>query len=87
MTETTTDLEGMDAYQEMLKAISEQIDPRDYLSPAKREIAKLSMEQLEEEFNLVVTKQSTRSRSQRDLIESRWEYETIAAKSKEEIAD
>jgi len=87
MTETTTDLEGMDAYQEMLKAISEQIDPRDYLSPAKREIAKMSMEQLEEEFNLVVTKQSTRSRSQRDLIESRWEYETIAAKSKEEIAD
>lgn len=87
MTETTTDLEGMDAYQEMLKAISEQIDPRDYLSPAKREIAKMSMEQLEEEFNLVVTKQSTRSRSQRDLIESRWEYETIVAKSKEEIAD
>jgi hypothetical protein len=87
MTETTTDLEGMDAYQEMLKAISEQIDPRDYLSPAKREIAKMSMEQLEEEFNLVISKQSTRSRSQRDLIESRWEYETIAAKSKEEIAD
>jgi hypothetical protein len=87
MIDTTTDLEGMDAYQEMLKAISEQIDPRDYLSPAKREIAKMSMEQLEQEFNLVVSKQSTRSRSQRDLIESRWEYETIAAKSKEEIAD
>ena len=33
------------------------------------------MDQLESEYNLVVAKQSTRSRSQRDLISSRWEYE------------
>jgi hypothetical protein len=80
MTDTTSQFaafEEMDAYNEMLKAIQEQIDPRDYLAPSKREIAKMSMEQLEEEYNLVVAKQSTRSRAQRDLIESRWEYEQI----------
>ena len=45
-----------------------------------REIAKMPLDQLEQENKLVETKQSTRSRAQRDLIQSRWTYEqTIAA--------
>lgn len=64
-----------DTYMEYLKTMQEQIDPRQYLAPSMREVAMMTMEQLEEENNLVVAKQSTRSRAQRDLIQSRWEYE------------
>jgi hypothetical protein len=35
----------------------------------------MPLDQLEQENKLVEAKQSTRSRSQRDLIQSRWEYE------------
>ncbi len=66
-----------EAYNEFLKTIQDQIDPRDYLAPSMREIAKMPLDQLEEENKLVEAKQSTRSRSQRDLIQSRWEYEQI----------
>ena len=86
-TETLAAFEEMDAYHEMLKAIQENIDPHDYLAPSQREIAKMSMEQLEEEYNLVIIKKSTRSRAQRDMIESRWEYETVLAKSKQDGVD
>ena len=67
--------EQQEAYNEFLKTIQDQIDPRDYLAPSMREIAKMPLDQLEEENKLVEAKQSTRSRSQRDLIQSRWEYE------------
>jgi hypothetical protein len=67
--------EQQEAYNEFLKTIQDQIDPRDYLSPSIREIAKMPLDQLEQENKLVEAKQSTRSRSQRDLIQSRWEYE------------
>jgi hypothetical protein len=68
-------LEQQEAYNEFLKTIQDQIDPRDYLAPSMREIAKMPLDQLEQENKLVEAKQSTRSRSQRDLIQSRWEYE------------
>ena len=72
--------EQQEAYNEFLKKIQEQIDTRDYLAPSMREIAKMPLDQLEQENKLVETKQSTRSRAQRDLIQSRWTYEqTIAA--------
>ena len=69
------DISTMEAYNEFIEKIQGQIDPRDYLAPSIREVAKMEMDQLESEYNLVVAKQSTRSRSQRDLISSRWEYE------------
>lgn len=89
MTDTTqfNASEDMEAYQEMLKKIQEQIDPRDYLAPSMREIAYLTLEELEAERNLVVAKQSTRSRAQRDMIESRWEYEQTILNSKEDGVD
>jgi hypothetical protein len=68
-------LEQQEAYNEFLKTIQDQIDPRDYLAPSMREIAKMPLDQLEQENKLVEAKQSTRSRAQRDLIQSRWEYE------------
>ena len=67
--------EQQEAYNEFLKTIQDQIEPRDYLAPSMREIAKMPLDQLEQENKLVEAKQSTRSRSQRDLIQSRWEYE------------
>ena len=67
--------EQQEAYNEFLKTIQEQIDPRDYLAPSIREIVKMPLDELEAENQLVVAKQSTRSRAQRDLISSRWQYE------------
>jgi hypothetical protein len=89
MTDTTqfNAFEDMEAYQEMIKKLQEQIDPRDYLAPSMREIAYLTLEELEAERNLVVAKQSTRSRAQRDMIESRWEYEQQLLNSKEDGVD
>jgi hypothetical protein len=71
--------EQQEAYNEFLKTIQDQIDPCDYLAPSMREIAKMPLDQLEQENKLVEAKQSTRSRSQRDLIQSRWEYEQTKA--------
>ena len=67
--------EQQEAYNEFLKTIQDQIEPRDYLAPSMREIAKMPLDQLEQENKLVEAKQSTRGRLQRDLIQSRWEYE------------
>ena len=76
--------EQQEAYNEFLKTIQDQIDPRDYLAPSMREIAKMPLDQLEQENKLVEAKQSTRSRSQRDLIQSRWEYEQTKANTANE---
>jgi hypothetical protein len=80
----TMTIEQQEAYNEFLKKIQEQIDPRDYLAPSMREIAKMPLDQLEQENKLVEAKQSTRSRSQRDLIQSRWEYEQTKANTADE---
>jgi hypothetical protein len=76
--------EQQEAYNEFLKTIQDQIDPRDYLAPSMREIAKMPLDQLEQENKLVEAKQSTRSRSQRDLIQSRWEYEQTKQETNED---
>jgi hypothetical protein len=39
----------------------------------------MPLDQLEQENKLVEAKQSTRGRLQRDLIQSRWEYEQTKA--------
>jgi|LakMenEpi03Aug12_release.lakeMendotaPanAssembly.Ray.scaffolds.fasta_scaffold501526_2 hypothetical protein len=80
----TMTIEQQEAYNEFLKKIQEQIDPRDYLAPSMREIAKMPLDQLEAENLLIVAKQSTRSRAQRDLIQSRWEYEQTKANTADE---
>jgi hypothetical protein len=65
----------MDMYNAMIQQLQQSIDPRDYMTPTQREIAYMELDELEQEYNLVQSKQSNRSRMQRDLIVSRWEYE------------
>jgi len=71
------ELSPEEAYQQMVQQIYDNIDMRDFMTPTQREIAYLSIEELEAEYKLVEAKQSTRSRMQRDLIQSRWEYEQM----------
>ena len=73
--------------QEQMKALIEQLqnsfNPMDYMTPTQKEIALMSMEQLKAEYLLVQDKKNPRSRMQRDLIESRYEFEQNKLKENE----
>lgn len=82
MSEETNPIEQLgtvDSYQEameaFLKELSENIDPADFMPPSQREIARLSIEELTAEYELVQQKTSTRSAAQRKYITQRFEYE------------
>ena len=75
MSETTTELTQEEQYQAMLQQMLAEMDPMDLMKPSQREIAKLTLDELTVEYNLVQSKLNTRSRQQRDFIVSRWEYE------------
>jgi len=82
MSEETNPIEQLgtvDSYQEameaFLKELSENIDPADFMPPTQREIAKLSLEELTAEYELVQQKSSTRSAAQRKYITQRFEHE------------
>ena len=75
MTETTTELTQEEQYQAMLQQLLAGMDPMDLMKPSQREIAKLTLDELTVEYDLVQRKLNTRSRQQRDFIVSRWEYE------------
>ena len=75
MSETTTELTQEEQYQAMLQQLLATMDPMDLMKPGQREIAKLTLDELTVEYNLVQSKLNTRSRQQRDFIVSRWEYE------------
>ena len=82
MSEETNPIEQLgtvDSYQEameaFLKELSENIDPADFMPPSQREIAKLTVEELSAEYELVQQKSSTRSAAQRKYITQRFEYE------------
>ena len=47
----------------------------DFMTPTQKEIADLTVTELDVEYKLVQSKLSTRKRMQRDLIVSRWLYE------------
>ena len=64
-----------EAIQKFIEQVSENIDPRDYMTPTQREIAELSLEELESEYALVQAKTSTRSAAQRKYINQRYEHE------------
>ena len=64
-----------EAIQKFIEQVSANIDPRDYMTPTQREIADLSLEELESEYALVQSKTSTRSAAQRRFITQRYEYE------------
>jgi hypothetical protein len=67
--------EQQEQYNELLKEITKNIDPTDYLPPSVREVARMDMDTLKQEFDLVVAKQSTRSSAQRKWILERFEHE------------
>jgi hypothetical protein len=64
-----------EAIQKFIEQVSENIDPRDYMTPTQREIADLSLEELESEYALVQAKTSSRSAAQRKYINQRYEHE------------
>jgi hypothetical protein len=64
-----------EAVQKFIEQVSQNIDPRDYMTPTQREIADLSLEELESEYALVQAKTSTRSAAQRKYINQRYEHE------------
>jgi hypothetical protein len=65
----------MDMFNAMVQQLQKTMDPRDFMTPTQREVANMTLEELETEYSLVQSKQINRSRMQRDLIVSRWEYE------------
>lgn len=91
MSEKTNPIEQLgtvDSYQEAMEAfikeLSENIDPADFMPPTQREIAKLSLDELTAEYELVQQKSSTRSAAQRKYITQRFEYEQNKEDANEE---
>lgn len=70
-----TEMTQEEMMEALMKQLQQSIDPRDYLTPTQREIAFMSLDELQTEYEMVQQKQSTRGRMQRDLIVSRFEYE------------
>lgn len=68
-----------DQQKELLQQLINSFNPKDFMTPSQFEIAELSPEALNDEYALVQSKSSVRSRSQRDLIVSRWMYEQTKA--------
>jgi hypothetical protein len=91
MSETTTELTQEEQYQAMLQQLLATMDPMDLMKPGQREIAKLTLDELTVEYDLVQNKLNTRSRQQRDFIVSRWEYEqtksALAPPQQETLSD
>ena len=75
--------------KEQMQALIEQLqnsfNPMDFMTPTQREIAELSMEQLEAEYLLVQAKQSNRSSNQRKYIVSRYDFEQNKLKENETV--
>ena len=81
------DLENMtemDMFNAMVQQLQQSIDPRDFMTPTQREIAYLSLEDLEAEYLEVQARTNNRSRMQRDLIVSRYEFEQQKQENNEE---
>ena len=62
----------------------QNIDPTDYMPPSLREVARMDMDTLKSEYDLIQSKSSTRSSSQRALIVERYEYELTKEKNVED---
>lgn len=67
--------EQQEQYQAFLEEFQKNINPTDYMPPSIREVARMDMETLKSEYDLVTTKQSERSSSQRRWIQERYEFE------------
>jgi len=73
--------EEQEQYNAFLQELTKNIDPTDYMPPSVREVARMDMMQLKEEYDLVKAKQSERSSAQRRWIVERYEYELAKAEA------
>lgn len=72
--------EEQEQYDAFLQEFMKNVDPTDYMPPSIREVARLDMDTLKSEYDLIQSKSSTRSSSQRALIVDRYEYELTKEK-------
>ena len=71
-------------YDAFLQEFMKNVDPTDYMPPSVREVARMDMDTLKSEYDLIQSKSSTRSSSQRALIVDRYEYELTKEKPVED---
>lgn len=79
--------EEQEQYNAFLQEIAKNIDPTDYMPPSVREVARMDMQTLKSEYDLVQAKQSERSSAQRRWITERYEYELTKLQAEVEQAD
>lgn len=75
--------EEQEQYNQFLQQFMQNIDPTDYLPPSVREIARMDMDTLKQEYDMVQDRTSERSSTQRKLITERYEYELSKEKNVE----
>jgi hypothetical protein len=73
MSETQT-VDQQQELEALLEQIKANFNPLDYMPPSLREIASLTREELQSEYELVLEKQSNRSAAQRKWILERHEH-------------
>jgi len=76
--------EQQEQYEAFLQEFAKNVDPTDYMPPSLREVARMDMDTLSAEFELVQQKQSTRSSAQRRWITERYEYESNKTQEQDE---
>jgi hypothetical protein len=76
--------EEQEQYDAFLQEFMKNVDPTDYMPPSVREVARMDMDTLKSEYDLIQSKSSTRSSSQRALIVDRYEYELTKEKTVED---
>jgi len=79
--------EEQEQYDAFLQEFMKNVDPTDYMPPSVREVARMDMDTLKSEYDLIQSKSSTRSSSQRALIVDRYEYELTKEKPIEDGQD
>ena len=79
--------EEQEQYNQFLQQFIQNIDPTDYLPPSVREIARMDMDTLKQEYDMVQDRTSERSSTQRKLITERYEYELSKEKNVEDEQD
>jgi hypothetical protein len=79
--------EEQEQYDAFLQEFMKNVDPTDYMPPSVREVARMDMDTLKSEYDLIQSKSSTRSSSQRALIVDRYEYELTKEKNIEDGQD
>jgi hypothetical protein len=76
--------EEQEQYDAFLQEFMKNVDPTDYMPPSIREVARMDMDTLKSEYDLIQSKSSARSSSQRALIVDRYEYELTKEKNIED---